>query len=90
MISNVQEPRGGTGWSVHILGCHSRRARSAHPKKMQDSGRNVDLPGETAVTLPKSENTPVQQPRGRGAGDPQGHWSSMARQWKVSAHREEP
>lgn len=33
MISNVQEPRGGTAWSVHILGCHSRRARSAHPKK---------------------------------------------------------
>lgn len=43
--------------------------RSAHPKKRQSSGRDRALPGETVVTLPKSESTPMQQPRGRGAGE---------------------
>lgn len=40
------------------------------PKKRQDSGRAVAVPGETVVTLPKSENTPMQQPKGGRAGDP--------------------
>lgn len=63
-ISNVQEPQGGTGWSVPVLGCHRRLIS----KKGQDSGRDVALPGGTVVTLPKSENTPMQPPRGRGEG----------------------
>lgn len=64
----------------------------AHPKERQDSGRDVALPGETVITLPKSENIPMQQPRGGGARHPWGHWSSTAGQGpqKVPTHREGP
>lgn len=78
MISNVQEPQGGTAWSVPVPGCHCRQEQVVSSQKKADSGRDVALPGETVVTLPKSETTPMQQPGGRGEGDPpQGHWSSV-------------
>lgn len=66
MISNVQEPQGGTEWSVPVLGCHCRQEQVVSSQKKADSGRDVALPGETVVTLPKSETTPMQQP---GAGE---------------------
>lgn len=93
MISNVQEPQGGTAWSVPILGCCSRREQVGSSQKKGKTQGGTWLRLEKLWSRCQNQRTlPCSSP---GPGEqmiPQGHWSSMARQGphEVSAHREEP
>lgn len=67
MISKVQEPRGGTAWSVPVLGCHSRRDKVGSSQKKAGLGKGRGSAWRNCAHVAKIREHPHAAAQGLGS-----------------------